>query len=76
MTNIVGERIKQLRLAREFTLEQLSAEIGVTKQMICKYEQGKSVPSRRVLIAIARVLGVKTVELMREPKIKVEFLWH
>jgi transcriptional regulator with XRE-family HTH domain len=69
-------RLKQLRLARGLSLEELAAELGgiVTKQALSKYEQGKARPSPLVLNKLAAVLRVKAVHLWREPTVKVEFV--
>lgn len=75
---MIGKRIKQYRLAHGWTLEKLAAMIdhAVTRQMLCKYEQGKSTPSRMVLIRLARAFGVKVVHLASEPPVMVKFFWH
>jgi transcriptional regulator with XRE-family HTH domain len=69
-------RLKQLRLARGLSLEELAAELGgiVTKQALSKYEQGKARPSPLVLNKLAAVLRVKAVYLWSEPTVKVEFV--
>jgi transcriptional regulator with XRE-family HTH domain len=66
-------RLKVIRQARGLTLEQLSDAMGglVTKQALSKYERGASVPSPRVLIAIAQALGVKGVDLSLDPPVAV-----
>src|SRR2546429_9664360 len=71
-----NRRLKQLRLARGLSLEELAAELGgiVTKQALSKYEQGKARPSPLVLNKLAAVLRVKAVHLWSEPTVKVEFV--
>jgi transcriptional regulator with XRE-family HTH domain len=71
-----GQRLKQLRLARGFSLEELAAQMGgiVTKQALSKYELGKDVPSPRVLDKLAAALGIKAARLLIEPTIHVEFI--
>jgi transcriptional regulator with XRE-family HTH domain len=73
---VFGKRLIQLRLARNLSLEDLSAAIGglVTKQSLSKYELGKSQPSALVLAKIAAALGVKASYFMSEPTISVEFV--
>lgn len=55
------QRLKQFRLARGLSLDQLAAEIGhlVTKQALSKYERGIMHPSSVVAQRLAAVLGVK-----------------
>jgi Zn-dependent peptidase ImmA (M78 family)/DNA-binding XRE family transcriptional regulator len=73
---MISQRLKQLRLARGFSLEALAAELGgvVTKQALSKYEQGKAQPSPRMLTKLASSLGVKAAHLFSEPDISVEFI--
>jgi len=76
--SILAERIRRLRTARGLTLDGLVAAIGgvVTKQAISKYETGKDVPSPRVITRLAAALGVKSVELWREPDVSVELVTY
>jgi len=46
----------------------------VTKQSLSKYEKGKARPSASILNALAAALGVKSVELWREPTVDVSFV--
>ncbi|MBN2330093.1 MAG: ImmA/IrrE family metallo-endopeptidase [Candidatus Omnitrophica bacterium] len=71
----VGDRLKQIRLARGFSLEDLAAEMGgvVTKQSLSKYEKGKSEPSLRVLNVMASTLGVKSAYFYEIPSFSVKF---
>ena len=73
---MIDKRLKLLRLARGMTMEALSAAIGgiVTKQAISKYELGKDTPSAHVLMKLAKALGVKSVDLWREPSISVDLI--
>ena len=38
----IGERLKDLRVERKLTLEQLSAEVGISKSALGKYESDKA----------------------------------
>lgn len=73
---MLGQRLKQLRLARGFSLEALAAEMGgiVTKQALSKYERGIANPSAVVFNKLAPALGVKAVYLWSEPEIKIRFI--
>lgn len=61
----VGDRIKQTRIERGMTQQQLSDAVGVSKQAIFKYETNivTNIPTDRVN-AIAKCLGVKPAYLM------------
>jgi transcriptional regulator with XRE-family HTH domain len=71
-----GSRLKAMRTARGLTLEELSNAMGglVTKQALSKYERGASAPTPRVLVALARALGVKAIDLTVEPAADVRVL--
>ena len=45
----IGERIKEKRLLKNYTLEKLAIEIGVTKSTVLKYENGTiAIPSDKI----------------------------
>lgn len=73
---MIGQRLKRLRLARGYSLEELAIEMGgiVTRQAISKYERGASRPSPIVLNKLAEVLKIKPLHLWGEPKISVKFI--
>ena len=52
------ERLKEIRVVRKMTLEELAINLGVTKQAISKYEHGKSIPSSETIIKMLKVLSV------------------
>ena len=71
-----ASRLKTIRTARDLTLDELSAAMGglVTKQALSKYERGASVPTPRVLVALAKALGVKAIELAAQPAADVRVI--
>jgi Zn-dependent peptidase ImmA (M78 family)/DNA-binding XRE family transcriptional regulator len=71
-----GNRLKLVRLARGFSLEELSAEVGrmVTRQALWKYEQGKAQPSSAVLAKLASALRTPAAALWQEPTHEVRFI--
>lgn len=73
---MLAKRLKQLRLAKGFTLDELAAETGgfVTKQAISKYELGKSTPSPAVVTRLAGALGIKSAELLFEPEYRIQLI--
>ena len=61
----IGERIKQLRISKGLTQEELGAKIGVKKQAIYKYEQGLVVNLKRDVIGkLSKALDVSPSYLM------------
>jgi transcriptional regulator with XRE-family HTH domain len=53
---VIAERIRQAWLAAGFTHEQLADTVGMTKQAISKYENGKSKPTASVIMKLAKAL--------------------
>src|SRR4030042_5192691 len=73
---MIGERLAQLRLARNLTLDALSVKMGgiVTKQALSKYEQNQAQPSPLVLTKLSAALGVKANYFLSSPQITVKFV--
>lgn len=73
---LIGARLRQVRLARGYALEDLASEMGgiVTKQALSKYEQGKAQPSQVVFNKLAAALNIKAASLSGEPS--VTFVFH
>lgn len=76
------ERIRNLRLAKGLTMDELANEIGVTKSRVNMWENAGSVPKEDVLIKLSRFFGVSVDYLLgnddmegKEPEnIKLEVL--
>jgi transcriptional regulator with XRE-family HTH domain len=75
---MIADKLRQLRLARGLSLDDLSAAIGgiVTKQAISKYEKGMIQPQSVVLNKLAAALGVKAAYLCAEPSVRIEFIGY
>lgn len=52
------ERLKEARQALGLTQEQLGFELDVTKSTVSAWENGREVPSFRLLLDMKQVLGV------------------
>ena len=60
-----GEKIKQLRLERGLTLEEVGSLVGVGKSTVRKWETGAIANMRRDKIAkLANALGVTPLDIM------------
>jgi transcriptional regulator with XRE-family HTH domain len=55
---IMGQKIRQLRLDRELTLEDAAERAGCTPGFLSQVERNQAVPSISMLYAIAQALGV------------------
>ena len=71
-----GMRLRQLRLARGLSIDALAAKMGglVSKQAISKYERDLARPTPKVLVVLAKALGVKSANLFVEPSVSVDFI--
>jgi transcriptional regulator with XRE-family HTH domain len=61
---LVGPRIRERRLAREWTLEQLAARSGIARQTLNAIELATLHPRLSTLLAIAEALGVPVTDLL------------
>jgi Predicted Zn peptidase len=53
---IIPERLKEARIYRGLTQQELAKEVGLTKQAICNYEIDAKTPSMDILINISKIL--------------------
>lgn len=58
MKNINPQRLKEARLANDYTQEKLASNIGKTKGLISKWESGKLHPDNQTLLQISDLLDV------------------
>lgn len=58
-TNIIGEKIKDLRTAKEISIDELAERTGLTAGQIERIENNIDIPSLAPLLKIARALGVR-----------------
>lgn len=63
----IGQKIKQARLAKGLTQEELGKLVGVQKSAVAKYENGRIVNIKRsTLQKISDVLNIRPAELIWE----------
>ena len=53
---MIGKRLKELRMKRGFSQQELGTAIGVAKVSICGYENGTRLPTLDNLVKISEVL--------------------
>jgi transcriptional regulator with XRE-family HTH domain len=64
----IGTRVKDMRHARRWTLDQLAAAAGVSRRMVVNVEQGAANPSVGTLLRISDALGVGLPALVDRPE--------
>lgn len=55
---VFGKRLKELRKANGYTIEQFAAMVGISKSTLGYYENDKRMPDIEILARIANVLNV------------------
>jgi transcriptional regulator with XRE-family HTH domain len=60
----LGQNIRRIRMRRDMTQEKLAEGAGITLNYLGIIEIGTKMPSMKVLIQIAEILGVKTKDLI------------
>jgi len=61
---VLGANLKRARALKEWTLEKLAGEIGVTKGLVSQFEKGQTMPSLAVLVKLAAALGTSLDSLV------------
>lgn len=61
---LVGERLRETRLSKGLTQEELAWEAGIAQGSISHYEQGRNEIPVAVLIALCRAMRVPPVQIV------------
>ncbi|MCI8778766.1 MAG: helix-turn-helix transcriptional regulator [Bacilli bacterium] len=56
---VVGSRIKEERLKREMSQQQLGDLLGVTKVSVCGYENGTRTPTMETFLKLINILNIE-----------------
>jgi transcriptional regulator with XRE-family HTH domain len=67
LTQLIGDRVRQERQARQWTLDQLAEVSGVSRRMLINIEQGLANPSIGILLKLSDALGVGLSALVDSP---------
>lgn len=65
MNALLGERIKALRIASNYTQEQIADQIGISRQKYARIESGTNNITLDILAKIANVLGVQVGDITK-----------
>ena len=68
----IGEKIKEARMKRQMTLEQLSQKSGISVGLLSQVERGISSPNINRLQQITEALGINVVLLVDDAEINTE----
>ena len=75
----IGRRVRDRRVERGWTLDQLAERSGVSRRMVVNVEQGSSNPSIATLLRLSDALGVglpALVDVYQEPALQVTETGH
>ena len=61
---MIGKRVRELRVKKGLSQQDLGNAIGVTKVTVCGYESGTRIPNLEKLIKLADTLGTSTDYLL------------
>lgn len=64
MNLLIGENIKNVRLERGLTQEEVATHLGISFQSISKWERGDGYPDITMLPALADYFGTSIDELL------------
>lgn len=59
-------RLKEFRMKRKWTQEQLAEKMGVTRTAVVKWETGKAYPTMEKLIELAHIFKCRVDDLLRD----------
>ena len=59
-----GLRLKNIRIEKDLTQEELAQKIGTSKSVISGYETGRNDPGQTVILNLSKSLGVSVNYLM------------
>jgi putative transcriptional regulator len=54
---VVQNKIRDMRVARDWTQQELAERVGVSRQSIISIEQGHYIPSLPLALTLARLFG-------------------
>ena len=62
----IGKKLKELRIEKGFSLEDVSAVSGIEVDVVSRLENGKIIPSLGMLQNLAKVFNVKMVYFFQD----------
>lgn len=74
MSRTIGEKIRDLRLQRKMTQDELAEKMGVSSQAVSKWEKDLSIPDLPVLIELSDFFYMPLDDLVRDKEPTVQLL--
>ncbi|WP_207729297.1 helix-turn-helix transcriptional regulator [Clostridium sp. 'deep sea'] len=70
----ISQKLKQLRKQHKISQENLAELLGISRQVVSKWENGLSKPETNNLLKIAKIFNISVEELVSSDVIKAETL--
>ncbi len=70
MREEIHNRVKELRIERGWTQQQLAETVGVSRQSINSIERNRYIPSLLLALTFSRVFGCSTDDIFKLEKTK------
>ena len=64
----LGERVRELRKARDWTLEQAAQQVGLARSTLSKIENGQMSPTFEAVRKLATGMGISVPQLFTAPR--------
>ncbi|HUH74628.1 MAG TPA: XRE family transcriptional regulator [Chitinophagales bacterium] len=74
MKKLISQNVKNARVLKGISQQELADIIGVSKQMISKYEKGESIPASTNFLKLGKALNVKMDYFFKQAKIDLGVL--
>ena len=65
MNMLLGDRIKALRIARNYTQEQMADQLGMSRQKYARIENGVNSITLEILAKIAKIMNVTVGDITK-----------
>lgn len=64
LSQVFGKNVRRIRLEKGLTIEGLANDVGLSYSYVGEMQRGKRNPTLKVVERVAKVLGVRPVDLL------------
>lgn len=64
----IGEKIKEARMKKEITQQELSQQLNISRSAISNWESGRNYPDLETIVCLSDILGISLNKLLRDDK--------
>ncbi|MFW2344936.1 MAG: helix-turn-helix domain-containing protein [Brevundimonas mediterranea] len=66
LAQVFGRNVRRIRLEKGLTIEGLANDVGLSYSYVGEMQRGKRNPTLKVVERVAKVLGVRPIDLLRD----------